>query len=215
MRSRCEYLWSMAPLIPYKWLYQILVVATIAAALVGIWATYRLVRGKAKSYGRALGFLVVGLVLVGIQMIASHTLRGSTAPTNFRLYLTTWTLVVFALLRLPGIRDKVDLSGNSGSPGSPAALAGLALLASGLLTLTTSLWAGPSHVPQGYNWVDVLRVPLTLGGGALTLSGGALLLWVRLGRPVRRLAKAPGPAVRVSPMRDLAHGTGSVTSASS
>jgi hypothetical protein len=173
---------SMVDLIPYKWLYQILVVTTIAASAVGFWATYALSRGKRKAYSGALGFLVAGLVLGGIQMIASYSLRGKTAPTNFRVYLTTFSLLVFFLFKLPGVRDKVDWGHNSRDPITPA---GLTLFLGGVLTLATSVWAGPTHMLDGANLVLVLQGPLTIAGSSMTLGGIALLVRPTLSpRPV-------------------------------
>jgi hypothetical protein len=174
---------SMVDLIPYQWLYQILVVTTIAASAVGFWAIHALLRGKRKAYPGALGFLVAGLVLGGIQMIASYSLRGKTAPTNVRVYLTAFTLLLFFLFKLPGIRDKINLSDNRGDPITPA---GLTLFLGGVLTLTTSMWAGPTHMLHGANLVHVLQGPLTIAGSAMTLGGIALLV---------RPASIPRPAL--------------------
>lgn len=41
----------------------------------------------------------------------------------------------------------------------------------GALVLTTALWAGPSHSPQGQNWVLILEKPLIFGGLTLVLFG--------------------------------------------
>ena len=54
--------------------------------------------------------------------------------------------------------------------------AGTALIVCATTTLTTSMWAGPTHMsPAGYNWVDVLQVPLGAAGWAMMLAGTALL----------------------------------------
>lgn len=45
----------------------------------------------------------------------------------------------------------------------------------GVVTLTTSIWAGPSHTFDGYNLVNVLQLPLWIGGGAMVLAGLGLL----------------------------------------
>ncbi len=188
----------MTALIPYQWLYQILVVTTLAASLVGFWATYALLRGRPKAFGGALAFLAAGLVLGGIQMVASYNLRGKTAPTNVRVYLTAFTLLVMLLMRLPSIRDKVYLPGSG--PGTTASAAGLTLFLAGLLTLSTPMWAGPSHMEGGFNLVTVLNLPLMLGGGAMTLIGCVLLAWATLELPippiVRRSRSALAESIR-------------------
>ncbi|MCP4538750.1 MAG: hypothetical protein GY832_16575 [Chloroflexi bacterium] len=171
---------SMAPLIPYKWLYQILVILTVAAAVVSFRVTYALLRGERWSHTGALVILLVSLVLAAIQMIASQMLRGKTAPTNYRFYATVITWLVFLLLRIPRVRDRVNFSGSAGDSGSPSATAGLALLLGGVLTLTTSAWAGPTHTVDGSNWVNVLQIPLAVGGGAMVLVGVIVLVVVGL-----------------------------------
>lgn len=172
---------AMAPLIPYKWLYQILVMATLVTAVAGFRVTYALLRRERWSYGGAIVVLSAGLILAGIQMVASYTLRGNTAPTNFRLYLTGFTLLVFLLLRLPGVRNRVDFTSSSGSPGSPAFPAGLALFLGGILTLTTPIWAGPTHTLDEHNLVNVLQLPLIVSGGTTLLIGLTSLILAVLG----------------------------------
>jgi hypothetical protein len=169
--------YDMTELIPYQWLYQVLVVTTTAASLGGFWATFAFIRGRKHAYRDTIAFLVVGLVLGGTQMATSLSLRGKAAPTNMRVYLTAFTLVVFLLLRLPGIWSKVNPAGTSDSNGS---VAGLTLFLGVLLTLTTPVWAGPTHMQNGSNLVFVFQVPLLLGGSLMTLIGILLLLRPRL-----------------------------------
>ncbi len=177
----------MAALAPVQWLYRLLVVAAIAAAVYAIWATVALARGKAQAYRNALIALVLGLIPATVQTITSQALRGSSAPENVRVYLGGFTLVVLLLFRLPPIWRRIGFTGG-GSGGGWATPGGLALFVGGLVALTTPLWAGPTHIgPDGANWVSVLRLPL-LAGGALLALAGAGVLW-RAGR-----AKAHRPA---------------------
>lgn len=166
---------SMASLVPVKPVFQVLVVISLAAALYGAYATFRLARGRHGAYHSALLFLVVAGTASAIQFYFSLTLRGSTAPNNFRLYTTLLTLAVLLVLRLPGIWQKVGLEqgGTAGSFGKPA---GLGMLAAGLLTLAMPVWGAPTHVINGVNTVNVLLAPLmTLG--TLLCAGGILLLF--------------------------------------
>ncbi|RLF64245.1 MAG: hypothetical protein DRN33_02580 [Thermoplasmata archaeon] len=162
---------SMAALVPYKWLYQVLVVLSLAAGIWGIPVTVALVRGGRHAYRDALLVLLAGAVTSGIQMTASQLLRGDSAPANVRFYITAFTLVVFLLLRLPSIRDRLDFS--QPFRGGKSSAGGAALVLCGILALTPSVWAGPTH-PQA--WIDVLRMPLMLGGGASLLGGVGLWL---------------------------------------
>ena len=187
---------SMIPLIPYQWLYQLLVIATLAGAAYGIWATYGFIRGRRPFFKRALVFLLVGLVLAGIQMTASHILRGKSAPTNMRFYLTAFTLLVLLLYRWSAARQGIPGDGTADNPGAPTGT-GVALSLGGLLILSTPWWAGPSHLLEGQNWVFILRTPLLLGGTLLVLSGLGML--VRIGR---------NRSARVSPLPHLYRGEG-------
>ncbi len=182
---------SLMVLYPYRWLYQILTVVTLALGLAGLWSTYRLVRGRRGSYNAALAVLLAGAATGGIKMAASLSLRGSAAPTNMRVYLTVFTALVFLLLGLPGIWRRVGFE-QPRSKSDQASAGGLTALLAGLLVLTTALWAGPSHSIEGVNWVLVLEVPLGVVGGGLVLGGLGLLAWARLQglRPARIVIEA-------------------------
>jgi len=175
---------SMAKLVPVKPIFQILVVISIAAALFGAYTTFRLARGKRGAFTWALIFLGVGAAASAVQFYYSLTLRGSTAPNNIRLYTTLLTLVVFLLLRLPRIWQKIgfDHGHKTGGMGQPA---GLALMVCGLLTLAMPVWGAPTHMIDGVNTVNVLLLPL-MGLGLALCAGGLLLL---LGAAPRRAEK--------------------------
>ncbi len=182
---------SLMVLYPYRWLYQILTVITLGLGLAGIWATYRLARGRRGSYNAALAVLLAGALTGGIKMAASLSLRGSAAPTNMRVYFTLFTVLVFLLLGLPGVWRRVGLE-RPRSKSNQASAGGLTALLAGLLVLSTALWAGPSHSVEGVNWVLVLEVPLSVAGGGLILGGLVLLAWARLQalRPAHPVAEA-------------------------
>ncbi len=166
---------SMAALVPYKPLYQAFVVVSLAVGIRGISVMVSLVRGGATAYRNALWVLLIGAASAGIQMAVSQSLRGASAPVNVRFYVTAFTLAVFLILRLPPLRGRVDFTQPSAG-GSGTASAGTALFACGIITLTTPLWAGPSHVsPGGANWIGILDAPLKIGGGAMALAGLVLL----------------------------------------
>lgn len=164
---------SMAKLEPVKPIFQVLVVVSIVAALLGIYATFRLGRGKKKAYLLAMIFLVVGLAASAIQYYFSLTLRGSTAPNNIRLYLTALTLLVFLILRLPPIWAKTGYeNGSQGNDSSkPTAMA---MLLCGLVTLAMPIWGAPTHIFEdyipGFNTVNLLLAPLMIAGCLLVLG---------------------------------------------
>ncbi len=166
---------SLAVIAPYKGVYQAATIFTFVAAIIGLAATYGLIRGKKWAYGVALGALLLGIATAGTKMYFSNMLRGSTAPTNMRFYFTIFALLFFLLLRIPGIWEKVDLS-KSGKDGSSGTAVGVAMILGGILSLTTPIWAGSSHIMNGYNLVLVLKIPLALGGSIMTLGGIYLLI---------------------------------------
>lgn len=179
-----QYGQSFAALVPYMTVYQILVFVSVIAAVVGIVATYGLVRGDKRAYAGAIAALVVGLAAAAIQMYYTSTLKGKsffdTPPTSMRFYITLLTLVVFLIIRLPGIWDRVGLGRPQGGPGSKMGSGGLSMLLAGMVTLATPVWAGPSHMLEGYNLVNVLYAHLMVGGGLLSVAGVTMLFLASL-----------------------------------
>jgi hypothetical protein len=109
-------------------------------------------------------------------MIASLRLRGKAVPADMEFYANAISLLLFLLLRLPGLRQRVDFSRPTGDE-DKATMGGLASLVAGTAVLTTELWVGASHIAGSSNWVHVLRLPLMACGALLTGGGLALLLW--------------------------------------
>lgn len=175
---------SMAKLASLQWLYILLMVAAIGFAGWGIAVTVALARGGAAAYRNALIVLIVSMVIAGVQTFVSIALRGKGAPQNVRFYFTALVVIVFLLLRLPPLWRRVGGFVADRPGGGFAGPAGLAAFWSGLIVLTTPLWAGPSHIgPDGAQWVNVIRTPLLAGGALLALAGIGLLMWN--GRTVR------------------------------
>lgn len=165
---------SLMELFDYRWLYQAFVILTIAVGVAGIWATVELVRGKEKAYRNTLIVLVIGVVINGVHYYASSSLRGSAAPANMVFYINLITLILFLVVRLPGIRDHVKFTKSENSVDSNLA-AGAAAIVSGIVTLTTINWVGSTHIYQGENWVNELIVPLVITGVGLLLLGVGIL----------------------------------------
>jgi hypothetical protein len=164
---------SMLPLAPYKWLYQLLVVVSLAAGVWGIRALVELVRGSPKAYRDTLIVLLVGGGAALVQVMASRYLRGKSMPTDVRLWITVFTLAVFLLLRLPGVREAVDFG--RGGRGASRMAGGMAAIVFGALALTVHLWAGPTHTWGGVNYADVWRISMTVIGWGLALGGAGLM----------------------------------------
>lgn len=171
---------SMIALLDYRWLYQLIMIITVVLGVAGVWGTIRLIQGGASVYRDAVLLLAAGTTVGAVQVFASLALRGKAVPANMKLYINAFTLVLFLLLRLPGIRERVDFS--EGPDSSAQGLAsGLTAILCGALVLTTTFWVGGSHIHEGFYWVDVLREPL-LGSGSALMALGAL----RIGRRVFR-----------------------------
>ncbi len=168
---------SMAALLPYQLLYQVLVVASVSIGLWGLWVFVELIRRKTNAYRNAIAVLSLGLLAGTIQMITSEIARGNSIPVNFRVYVTLVTLLffLFSWWRVKGALIGLVEPGKKPSP-ALAAL-GSALVAGGILTLTTHLWVGDSHFAEnGYNWVYDLKGYLLVFGGSMIVSGTALWL---------------------------------------
>ena len=158
----------MWDLLDYQWLYQTLMITTILTGIAGIWITIKLVRGGADVYRNTLIILLIGSVLGLTQYIASQVIRGASAPANVKFFTNFVTLLIFLALRLPGIREKVDFTTGTSSKGTTG---GLAAFVAGTVILSTFVWAAPTHVYMGDNWLMVLELPMLISGSLLTCGG--------------------------------------------
>lgn len=159
-----------------QWLYQGLVITTVLVGLAGIWIIVELIRGKPNAFRNALILLVVGTLLAGTQYYFSQQLFGKAAPANMKFYINVATLILFLIYLIPGVKQRVNYS-KADRGGDSDTAGGLAAIVSGILVLTTPLWAGPSHSISGENWVDLLQVELNLSG--VLLIGLGIFLLVR------------------------------------
>lgn len=160
-------MWS---LYDYQWLYQAFVVIGILVGLAGIWTVIKLVRGGKTAFRDTLIVLAVGAVVNTIHVIASLALRGAAAPANVVMGLNILTLLFMLYLGTPGMRKQVRFDQESDHSQRTAA-SGIAAIITGLVVISTPAWAGPTHMFQGQNWVDVLLTPLYLVGGTLVMFG--------------------------------------------
>lgn len=168
--SNVGYRLAFKEIMDYRWLYQVFVVTTILVGLAGVWGLIQLVRGGPKVYRDILIILVVGSLLAGVHYFTSMALRGKAAPANVKFYINIFTLIVFLLFKLPGIREKVDFTKGGGKNETTAAV-GVSAIATGALILSVFHWAGPSHTFFGENWTYVFFAPLVGVGAVLALWG--------------------------------------------
>ena len=175
---------SMAGIVPYKWLYQALVVITIGLGVYGIWVTVELVRRGPRAYRDALIFLGGAVLAAGIQMFASRALRGKSQPNDVRLYWSIFVLAMFLLLRGLGAWEKLNSERGKGKAARPAA--GMAIVLGGLMALTVPVWAGPTHTFEGVNLAEAFHQTLNPAGWVMVIGGGLVMAAPYL----RRAAKA-------------------------
>lgn len=176
--------------IPYAFEYQMFVYIGIVMALLGLVALWGMVKGKKWAYALGLVVLIVCVVAALAQMYYTSTIKQvsffKTPPTNMRMYTTVLALIVLLIVRLPGIWKHIDFT-KSSSKKSAGPAAGLTACAMGVLTITTPLWAGASHMVDGYNTVLVLGWQLNAAGIAMIVGGLAAMAPERVWAPARRL----------------------------
>ena len=141
--------YEMDAIAPYQWLYILYVIAGIIIGVIGIFALIALIRRKPTAYRSTIIALVLGIVVGGLHMATSRALRGNSLPLDFIVYANIITLIYFLILRIPGIWNKVNLSGEADDISSLGA--GAAMIVGGIVILTVQLWAGPTHVINGVN----------------------------------------------------------------
>lgn len=165
---------AMAPLIPVKPIFQILVVLSVAAGVIGVVAIVRLAKRSPSAFTWLLGFLVAGAITSGVQFYFSATLRGKTAPNDMRLYLTLIALAWLLAMRVTGVWQRAGFERAQQGATATGQAVGFAMVATGLLTLSTPLWAAPTHVIDGVNTANVLLPQLLICGAVLVLAGGGI-----------------------------------------
>jgi len=166
--------WILIKPVDYRWLYQTFVVTTLIVGIIGISAVIGLVRGGKRAYRNTLIVLAIGTILNAIHFYTSLTVIGKATPANVVFYINALTLIVFLVLGIPALREKVDFS-KSSKESDKATGAGLAAMVSGVIILSTPMWVGASHIYMGTNWVYVFAWPIYIFGTFLTVGGIGLL----------------------------------------
>lgn len=171
---------SMVAIVPYKWLYVIFVIATVAIGVMMARAVVLLIKGRSNAYRYSLISLVLGFLVGGIHMAVSRSLRGSSMPVDAVVYTAVLTLIVFLIFRIPGVWEKVDFARARQDDSEKAG--GAAAIVSGALVLTIQFWMAPSHTMNGgINYGDAYHAIMAVSGLALVLLGISLLARTNLG----------------------------------
>ncbi len=168
-------------IVPYMPTYQMIVYISLVAGVAATLVCYAIVRGDRWFYLGGLVTLLVAGGAVAVQMYYTSYLRDipfmNAAPANVRFIITVITLIAFVLVRIPTVWNKSGLGMPTNKPGSPTGALGIALGAAGLLIVSTPVWAGPTHMLDGYNLVNTLELPLTVDGIGLLVASASLLLF--------------------------------------
>lgn len=166
---------NMAPIAPYQWLYVIFVLVTLAIGVLGVRAVVLLIKGVPAAYRAAITALVLGIVVGGIHMLVSRSLRGKSMPVDAVVYVTILTLIVFLVLRIPRLWQRVNYEKPGAGKSAAGPAAAITLFLCGLLTLTVQHWAGPTHTWDGLNYADAWHTSLTITGWGLVVAGVLLV----------------------------------------
>jgi hypothetical protein len=178
---------SMALIAPYKGLYIVFVLATLAVGVMGIRALTLLIKGRQGAYRAALVALISGAVVGVIHIVASRLIRGASMPVDAVVYTTLLTLIFFLILRIPAIWNEIGLESSVHDKNLPHNVAAITLMLMGLLVITVQYWAGPTHVFGGINYADAWHNQLAIVGWGMILLGLGLTVLPVMKRGWRQL----------------------------
>ncbi len=157
-----------APLVPFKWLYILFVIATVTTGVMGVRAVVMLIKGRPNAYRFTLIALGLGILVDFIHMLVSRSLRGSSMPVDPVVYTTVLTLVVFLIYRIPTIWQGVDYERSQSEDSNADSAAAIVM---GILVLTIQYWMDPTHTSGGVNYADVWHTTLLVIGSLLVITG--------------------------------------------
>jgi hypothetical protein len=163
---------SMAALAPFQWLYILFVITGVAIGIWGLWATVKLVKGTPDSYRMSIQALVAGVLIGGFHIYMSRMLRGKSMPVDAVVYTTLFTLIVFALFKIPGIWQGVDFTKSNATDNKSAGGATAVVL--GLFTLKIQYTMATTHTWGGVNYADAFNTAMTVTGFALLFLGAGI-----------------------------------------
>jgi hypothetical protein len=168
---------KFAGIASFQWLWILFVLVGVLAGIMGVRAVVLLVKGANNAYRAALVVLLLGTAVNAVHIVASRILRGGSMPVDAVLYTNVLTLVIFLLLRIPGVWQGVNYEKPEGekSTGKDASTAALSVC--GLLALTIQYWMASTHTIGGINYSDVWHVTLALIGCGLIVSSVVVALY--------------------------------------
>ena len=171
-----------------EWLYQRLMLITIGVGIAGASVTFALFRGGPNVYRNALIVLVVGTVLGELHTRASLELRGKMVPANVKFYINLFTLILFVILGLPSVRNRITFARPRGKI-EAAAAGGMAAFIVGAMMLGMPMMLGDTHTFEGTDWTEVLQPWMSIAGVAFAAGGLGVFL-----KAVLEIVRRPEPA---------------------
>lgn len=164
---------SLSALMPFQWLYQLYMVATLIGGLAGLWATVGLLRRSSGSL-RFAYVVLLGIVATALaQVVTSQILRGKSMPNDIRLALAVVTLLVFWI----GRRALAQASASGPATGARAGTAaGAALVVSGLALAVAPVWTHVEHGASSGNWASVADIYIVIMSIVACVAGIAVLV---------------------------------------
>ena len=169
---------SFAKLVDYQWLYILFVVGAIAIGVMMFRAVYLLAKMRANAYRYSIISMILGILIGGIHMVVSRSLRGSSMPVDGVVYATIVTLIVFLLFRIRGTWKKLVSGPND--DGETNLASGAAAIACGGLSLMIQYMMASTHTINGVNYGDAFHTSMTVIGWVSILVGISLIVAIYL-----------------------------------
>jgi hypothetical protein len=160
---------SFEAIIRMQWLYILFVIITTAFGVMMVRAVFLWIRGRTNAYRYTL-ISLIGALIVGItHIIASRSLRGGSMPVDVVVYATLITLVIFLIIKVSGIWEKMA-DARSGSNENDLS-AGVSAIVVGILCFNIDQIMHQSHIINGINYANTFHLPMTFLGWILISVG--------------------------------------------
>lgn len=170
-----------ANLAEYSLFYKTAVFLYLIIGFIASITTYAFIRGEKWAYWVSVVALSIGAIYSVAHVLLSQSLRGASLPNDVRMIVTIATLIVLALVRLPWIWNRIDLTRKPEGEGSYSIPTGMAFVIGGLSVLLVPMMSLSSHIIEGVNYVAILQPQLNIIGGVMIAVGTGLLALIKLG----------------------------------
>ena len=164
-----------------RWLYILFVLVTLAFGIMMARAVFLVIKRRQNAYRYALISLIGAIIIGGIHIITSRSLRGSSMPVDGVVYTSMLTLIIFLIFRIPGVWEKVDFTK---APKKDLNISGgaTAIVCGGLSLMIPYLMAD-THTINGVNYGDAFHLTtMGIGWGLILLGISQCVLAVWRGR---------------------------------